>query len=611
MVKAITRMLQARLVEPQRYDGHDAHFVPASFYRPDAGVRVSEEGSLQLSTAWACVRVIAGALMSCPLTVRRELEGGGSVEAPEHPAFALLHGQANPEMPSSRWIETAAVHLNTWGNHYSEIELSPRGLPVALWPIHPARVTVTRNPEGTLVYEVASLTGQPKRVLTAERVLHIPGMGFDGLIGYSPVRMAAQSISAGLAVERFGAQFFGNNAFPGVALMIDQVLKDPARKALQKSLSRRFLLRGRRAFRPMVVEGGGKLERMSFPPDEAQFVETRKWGTIVVCQWFGTPPFKVGYLEHSNLANVEQQQIEFLHSLLPWASRFEAEIQRKLIEPFDDAPGLDGSAPAYAHMNLNGLLRADMTARGNFYKLLWGLGALSSNDVRRLEDMAPVEGGDLYLIPVNNMAPLDMVRAFTEAEIARRRSASVKDGSAGPARGDDDRGDDDDDDRASSVAPATVTAEDIASRPAESPPSSPPSSPVAMALIEPCADAVQRLMSAELNIAQRSIGKGPESRDKALRQIEDRRDAVAQALRPFVEGAARAVGGACPASVADDYADRHVAESALAVRRALESASPQPALAELASRWQCERAPRAAADLIDTALARAAAKETA
>src|SRR5262245_11485006 len=370
-----------------------------------SGVTVTEDLAMNYSAVWAAVNIIAGSIASLPLFFYRRLPNGGKERYVDHPTYRLLHDQPNPEGGSMRFRETLQAYALTWGNGYAEIQRDVSGRPVALAPIAPNRVQPYRTERGNeLRYRVDG-----KDALGAADMLHLAGLGWDGICGYSVIRRARESIGLGLATEKFGAAFFGNGAWPGLVSMHPQKLSDAAHKRLKDSMQE-AIGGPSRAHNILILEEGQKIEKVSIPPDDAQFLETRKFQTIEIARWFNLPPHKLRDLERATFSNIEQQNIEFVaDTLRPWLVRWEEELNRKLIRP------LERKSQFSQHL-VEGLLRGDTSSRYAAYAVGRQWGWLSANDVRILENMNPVDGGDVYLIPTN-MVPADRVDEVIDAQV--------------------------------------------------------------------------------------------------------------------------------------------------------------------------------------------------
>ena len=363
---------------------------------------MNERTAMQTTAVYACVRILAETIASLPLHTYRYTEGGKQ-KAREHPLYNLLSNAPNPEMTSFVFRETLMGHLLLWGNSYSQIIRDGRGKVIALYPLLPDKMTVNRSEKGEIYY-LYNKEGK-EYILTKDEVLHIPGLGFDGLIGYSPIAMAKNAIGMAIACEEYGASFFANGANPGGVLEHPGVLKDPAK--VRESWNAVYQ-GSANAHRIAVLEEGMKFQPIGIPPEQAQFLETRKFQINEIARIFRVPPHMVGDLERSSFSNIEQQSLEFVkYTLDPWVVRWEQALQKALLLPSE-------KRKYFVKFNVDGLLRGDYASRMNGYAVARQNGWMSANDIRELEDMnrIPAElGGDLYLVN-GNMTKLADAGAF-------------------------------------------------------------------------------------------------------------------------------------------------------------------------------------------------------
>ena len=382
------------------------------FGRTVSGQSVNERSAMQMSAVYACVRILAESVASLPLHFYQYNDTGGKEKAVNHPLYWLLHDEPNPEMSSFSFRETLMTHLLLWGNAYAQIVRNGRGEVIALYPLMPDRMVVDRDARGRIYYEYtrsdsdANTLGKKSSViLSPEDVFHIPGLGFDGLVGYSPIAMAKQAIGMGLACDEYGAAFYQNGAQPGGVLEHPNVVKDP--KRVRESWN--AIYQGsRNAHRIAVLEEGMTYKPISISPEQAQFLETRKFQIDEIARIFRVPPHMIGDLEKSSFSNIEQKSLEFVkYTLAPWISRWEQAIQRSLLL-------MSERTRYFARFNVEGLLRGDYQSRMNGYAVARQNGWMSANDIRELEslDMIPDEqGGNLYLIN-GNMTKLEDAGLF-------------------------------------------------------------------------------------------------------------------------------------------------------------------------------------------------------
>lgn len=383
--------------KPQNYLSGSSYNV--LFGRTTSGKNVDERSAMQVTTVYACVRILAEAVAGLPLHTYRYLSGGAKEKALDHPLYYLLHDEPNPEMTSFVFRETLMSHLLLWGNAYAQIIRNGKGQITALYPLMPNRMTVDRTSNGEIYYtylvndsDNPTLKAQGQVYLRKEDIFHIPGLGYDGLVGYSPISMAKNAIGMALATEEYDAKFFENGASPSGVLEHPGTIKDPER--LRESWNSLFKGSGN-SHKVAVLEEGLSFKPIAISPNEAQFLETRKFQIDEIARIFRVPPHMVGDLEKSSFSNIEQQSLEFLkYTLDPWVTRWEQSIHRSLI--------LESEKRDYfVKFNVDGLLRGDYQSRMNGYAVGIQNGFMSPNDIRSLEnmDLIPDElGGNLYLI---------------------------------------------------------------------------------------------------------------------------------------------------------------------------------------------------------------------
>ena len=366
-----------------------------------AGKRVNERSAMQMTAVYSCVRILAEAVAGLPLHLYRYKEDGGKEKALDHPLYLLLHDEPNPEMSSFVFRETLMTHLLLWGNAYAQIIRNGRGEVMALYPLMPDRMAVDRDDKGQLYYEYTTSAddapiskGSIVRLKPSD-VLHIPGLGFDGLVGYSPIAMAKNAIGLAIATEEYGSKFFANGAQPSGVLEHPGTIKDPQR--VRDSWMSQFG-GSANSNKIAVLEEGVKYTPISISPEQAQFLETRKFQINEIARIFRVPPHMVGDLEKSSFSNIEQQSLEFVkYTLEPWLVRWEQSIQRTLFSA-------DEKKRYFVRFNVEGLLRGDYASRMNGYAVGRQNGWMSANDIRELENLDRIpaeEGGDLYLINGN------------------------------------------------------------------------------------------------------------------------------------------------------------------------------------------------------------------
>lgn len=376
-----------------------------------SGKAVNERTAMQMTAVYACVRILSEAIAELPLHLYKYREDGGKEKATGHPLYSILHDEPNPEMSSFVFRETLMTHLLLWGNAYAQIIRNGHGEIIALYPLMPNKMSVNRDSAGSLYYEYTrqmedapSIKGTTVKLKPSD-VLHIPGLGFDGLVGYSPIAMAKNAIGLAIATEEYGSKFFANGAAPSGVLEHPGTIKDPAR--IRDSWNATFGGSGN-ANKIAVLEEGMKYTPISISPEQAQFLETRKFQIDEIARIFRVPPHMVGDLDKSSFSNIEQQSLEFVkYTLDPWVTRWEQSIYRTLLSPNE-------KKDFFVKFNVEGLLRGDYVSRMNGYATARQNGWMSANDIRELENMDRIsaeDGGDLYLIN-GNMLPLSSAGAF-------------------------------------------------------------------------------------------------------------------------------------------------------------------------------------------------------
>jgi HK97 family phage portal protein len=339
-----------------------------------AGVSVDAETALKNAVVWACIRYLTNAVAQLPWRVMREEADGDRVPMPTHHVDWILHRRPCGEMGAFTWRQTMLGNALRYGNGYAEIERDNAGRPVALWPLHPYRVTPRRRPEnGALYYDIQG-DGVGQRVeLEPRDVFHLRGFG-DGPVGYNVVEYAAQSIGWAQATELFGASFFGEGMHPAGFIEGAGSLVPESKKRLREEL--RLMHQGpRRAHRVALLDNGMKWSPVAIQPDKAQYIETRQHQVEEICRWFGVPPHKAMHLLRMTNNNIEHQSIEVVtDSIVPWCRILEDEADHKLFG--QNRMGL------FTQMDLAALLRGDLKAQAEHFRTLRDAGVYSVNEIR-------------------------------------------------------------------------------------------------------------------------------------------------------------------------------------------------------------------------------------
>lgn len=512
-----------------------------------AGVSVSEQTALSISAVWGCVRAIAEDVAKVPLEVLEELAPDESTPVPGHPLHRLLNIEPNDEMDAFLFREALTAHCLGWGNAYAEIERTNGGRPVALWPMEPSctfprRVYDSADGYGRIVYDY---NGQDRRArgIPAEDVLHVRGLGFDGRVGYSVIRVARESLGMTLAAERFGAAFFGNGARPSGALKHPGKLSEQAAKNLRASWAE-MNAGVDNAGKPAILEEGMEWASFTIPPEDAQFLQTRAHQVLEVCRWFRFPPHKLADLSRATFSNIEHQSLNYADDTLGgWFRRWEAEGRRKLFAPAESRLKLEHNEAE--------LKRGDLKSRYDAYAVGRQWGWLTANDVLRMEGRNPLPEniGGFTLAPINMTKP-ELLEGFAKLGVAGKLAESK------------------DQQRARSAAVGAA---------------------VTRAFTPAIEQALRSSLRVEADRARRAQARG-DLRSWSAKFYEEHREEVRGRLFPAVESLAGAIRAACDgeldvAATVEDLARAHCEQS----RREIESLSGDQAEAQLAG-WEGRRA---------------------
>lgn len=379
----------------------DDDIGPAS--RSPSGVKIDPENAMQCMAVLACVRVLSESLASLPVHIYRRLPEGGKVVEASHPSYRVIHDSPNDWQTSFEWRETLMTHLGLYGNAYCEIIRDSRaGVVVSLMPLHPSRMKVERIEDGTLryTYTEPSASGKQSReqnvtVYKQDEVMHFRWMSNDSVTGMVPIDLAREAIALARACEIHGARFFGGGARPGVVLQTDQAVTEETARLIKEFWEKAH--KGPwNAHKTAILTGGLKAEELGGSNADSQFLESRRYQCEEVCRFYRVPPHMIMDLSRSTFSNIEHQGMDFVtHTLMPWLRRFESVMSRVLL-----------SDPAlFIEFDVRGLLRGDASARAAYYQSMFNMGVLCINEIRALENMNPVPGGDIRYIPMN-MAPL-------------------------------------------------------------------------------------------------------------------------------------------------------------------------------------------------------------
>jgi HK97 family phage portal protein len=352
-----------------------------------SGKNVNEVTALGLPAVWRAMQVTCNVPAALPFHAYREV-GDSRIRAVGH--AARLMDDPHPDMTAFEFWQTVFFHRRSWGNAYVRKLRNPLSQIQEMWPIHPGRVKAGRESEaGRKVYAIDG----GKEVLSDNEILHLPGLGYDGVCGVSPIRAARESIGMGLAAQEYGARLFGSGSLATGILQTEQRLTQAqADRLAQRWKDKRSGLTS--AHETVVLDKGAKWTQLTIPPGDAQFLESRRFQVVEVCRWFGLPPFLMFETEKSTSwgTGLEQQALGWVKfDLGPELTAVEQRVTKHVLRP----------QPVYAKYALEGLLRGDSKARSAFYTSMWNLGALSTNEIRAFEEQPPVEGGDVRYRPLN------------------------------------------------------------------------------------------------------------------------------------------------------------------------------------------------------------------
>ena len=382
-----------------------------------AGVAMDASTALTYSAVFACVRVIGDAMGSMPWRVLKSVPKGRQ-ELRKHRLWPVVHGEFNPEMGAFQGKSSLIHYSLLWGNGYAEIIRNVIGEPIGLSLIESPRVEVVRSGAGDIVYKVRPAVAPSVNddddsvVIRSADMFHLRGPG-DGLKGWSTIALARDSFGLGLAMERFGATWFGNGARPA------GFLKHPGKfdpnkggaEAIRKSFNAIMGNGPDSAHQVGVLEEDMSYVAVGVPPEDSQFLQSREHQLPEVCRWFNVPPSKIFDLKHAHYRNIEHLSIAFgSDTLAPWAARMEEEADRKLLTREERAGGV------YTKFNLNSMMRGDSSTRAAFYKSMRDLGCYSPNMILAKEDENTLgEKGDVLLVPMN-MQRLEIAAGIEEPE---------------------------------------------------------------------------------------------------------------------------------------------------------------------------------------------------
>ena len=368
------------------------------FGTAESGEQVNEKSALQISTVYACVRLLANSVAQLPLHLYKIEDEEHSVKAVDHPLYNVLYRQANPEMSRFSFMEVMMTQLLLWGNAYAQIVRDGRNNILGLYPLLPENVEIDRDDKGRLYYIYHAYTnevpGETNKdiIFKREEILHILGLSFNGLVGFSPIAMMKNTLGTAIAVEKYGSTFFKNGAQPTGVLEFPGLVEDPEK--VREDWSKIYGGAGN-AHKVAILESGMTYKPISLPPEDSQFLSTREFGVEDICRIFQVPPHMVQSLKRATFSNIEHQSIDFVvHTLDPWLVCIEQAIVKDLL--------MDNEKDVYyPKFNVDGLLRGAIESRMRAYSVGITNGFLSPNEARKKENMPPIpeeEGGNYYFV---------------------------------------------------------------------------------------------------------------------------------------------------------------------------------------------------------------------
>lgn len=374
--------------------------------RNDAGVTVTPDSGYSVPAAWACINVIAQTLASLPLKTYRKIEDTDRQLAKQSPLYTLLHDKPNDWQTSYQWRLMLMASVLTYGNGYARIVYSRSGAPISLVPIPTTNVTPFWAPNNEPAYNVTMPNSGESYVLLKDEILHFMGIpNYDGLYGLSPIESCANAMGITIASEKFGARFFANGSQLGGILTHPERLSNEAKDNMRRGWEKRYQGPDN-SHRTAILEEGVTFTPLTIPPDQAQFLETRKFQRSEIASIYRVPPHMIGDLERSTNNNIEHQSLEFIkYTMRPWFIAWEQQLEDKLLSPRQ-------KRDMFIEFDADAMLRGDLQSRYSAYATARNWGWMSINDIRIAENMNRLDEdeGDVYLQPLN------MVPAGTEIQ---------------------------------------------------------------------------------------------------------------------------------------------------------------------------------------------------
>lgn len=377
------------------------------------GKRVTGDAALRHTAVWRAINFIAGHIASLPKGLfQGRSDGRGRDPVTQHPANEVVKRRANPQMAAVGFFEALQGHMLTRGNAYAEIARNGNNQASELWPLPPDKTKLVF--EGGEAFYRARINGSTK-LLPFDKVLHVPGFGFDGRRGFSPVTKAREAISRGLSMEEYASRFFSGAPIQSGILKVPESMTDEARKRLKRGAEGTTTGLSN-AHRIWVLDAGIDWESIGFNNEDSQFLESFKANVLDISRIYGVPPHKLAEMSNATFSNISEQNIEVVQdTLTPWVTRWEDWLDFKLLTEQERRKGL------FFKFNLNGLLRGNPQERAEMFRTRFNTASITPNQIRELEDENPLEeGGDEAFVKMD-MVPLSRAGEMSAAERALLR----------------------------------------------------------------------------------------------------------------------------------------------------------------------------------------------
>lgn len=382
---------------PQKSQNWTGNWVSSNTSRQSAaGTMVNTETALGVSALRGCVTLLAESLAQLPCELYRRDDKGGRERATDHPLYDVIHSQPNRKDTTFEYYEQSMGHLALEGNEFSLIERDGAGYPTELIPVHPKKVGVLKGQDGLPYYQLLDYKNQ---ILPMRSVHHVKAFSLDGYVGLSPIATNADTIGLAMATEQHASAVFQRGAtMSGVIQRPKEATAIKDQASVDRLLSKFTERHGgglRNAFSVALLQEGMEYKQLSMDNEKAQLLESRNFGVVEVCRLYRVAPNMIQHLDKATFNNIEHLGLQFvIYTLMPWIKRKEAAMMRDLLIPSE-------RKNLYIEFNVSGLLRGDQKSRFEAYAIARQWGWLSVNDIRRLENMPPIKGGDRYLSPMN------------------------------------------------------------------------------------------------------------------------------------------------------------------------------------------------------------------